>query len=213
MAHSNFTAPNGDTDWPSVTQVGDVLAKPGLYKFYAEHGMEGAEVIKNDTASIGTQFHEGVFHQFNGSKPIIPMSAQAIGMVDSFFAGFVKPYKVEPISLEKKVWSETYRTHGTFDGIVKVQDMPYGRARTKYTGTVLADWKSSSGIYDSHGIQLGGYWLCESNPPTDGLIVQVDRETLALRKKLFSDLRWYAEEFKACRDIWDYVNHKGAWAR
>ena len=173
-----------------------MIAKPGLYKFYAENGLEGAEKIKNDTASIGTQFHEGVYHRFNGSKPAIPITPQAQGMIDAFFDKFVQPYKVQPISLEQKVWNIDLRTHGTFDGIVKVHDMPYGRARTKYTGTVLADWKSSSGIYDTHGIQLGGYWICLPNAPQDGLIVQVDRDTQALRKKVFNDLRWYTEEFK-----------------
>lgn len=212
MPHTPFTAPDGSTDWPSVTQVGDVLAKPGLYKFYGEHGLDEAEAIKVAAGNIGTQFHEGVFHRFNGTTPTIPI-AEAQALVDTFFEEFVKPYKVEPIQLETKVHSLEVRTHGTFDGIVKVTDVPIGRSRTKYSGTVLADWKSSNGIYDSHGIQLGGYWLCLPNPPVDGLVVQIDRETKAIRKKLFNDLRWYAEEFKAARDLWDFVNHKGAWAR
>lgn len=213
MGHTPFVAPDGSTDWPSITQVGDVIAKPGLYKFYAENGLEGAEKIKNETAGIGTQFHEGVYHRFNGSKPIIPITPQAQVMIDAFFDKFVTPYKVQPIRLEQKVWNLDLRTHGTFDGIVKVHDMPYGRSRTKYTGTVLADWKSSSGIYDTHGIQLGGYWICLPNAPQDGLIVQVDRDTQAIRKKVFNDLRWYAEEFKAARDLWDYVNRQGVWKR
>lgn len=213
MSHTPFTAPNGDTDWPSVTQVGDVLAKPSLYKWFAEQGLENAERIKVEAGAIGTDYHTGIYHRFNGTVPTAPISAQAQGMVDKFFEEFVKPYKVEPESLEKKVYNEEFRTHGTYDGIVKVHDVPIGRARIKYTGRVLADWKQSNGIYDSHGLQLGGYWLCLPNAPTDGLVVQINRESLDIRKKMFFDLRCYAEEFKACRDIWDYVNRKGAWAR
>lgn len=213
MGHTPFTAPNGDTDWPSITQVGDVLAKPSLYKWYGEKGLVEAERIKVETAAIGTEFHLGVYERLAGTPTRTALSPQAQLMVDSFFDKFITPYKVQPISLEQKVFNEEHRTHGTFDGIVKVHDMPVGRARTKYTGVVLADWKSSSGIYDGHGIQLGGYWLCLPTPPQDGLIVQVDRDTRELRKKLFTDLRWYAEEFKAARDLWDYVNRKGAWQR
>lgn len=213
MAHTGFIAPNGESDWPSVTAVGDILAKPQLYKWYAEKGLEEAERIKVAAGSVGTQYHEGIYARFNGSQPTIPIEPQAQGMIDEFFKEFVKPYKVQPESLETKVHNLEVRTHGTYDGIVKVHDLPIGRSRTKYTGRVLADWKQSNGIYDSNGLQLGGYWLCIPNPPMDGLIVQMNRETLEIRKKMFTDLRWYAEEFKAARDLWDYVNHKGAWAR
>ncbi len=212
MAHSEFIGPDGKV-WPSVTKVGDVLAKPQLYAWYAKHGVDGAKKIKDDAGDIGIMFHDGIYHRFNGTSPSTPLTPQAQNMVNAFFNEFVTPYKVQVESMETKVVSNEYRTHGTYDAIVHVTNLPIGRARTKYTGRVLADWKQSNGIYDSHGLQLGGYWLCASNPPNDGLVVQVNRETLDIRKKLFNDLRWYAEEFKAARDLYDFVNHEGAWSR
>lgn len=212
MSHTPYIGPDGK-EWPSVTRVGDVLAKPQLYAYYAKHGMDGATANKDAAAEVGKLFHDGIYHRFNGTQPTEPLTPQAQAMVDKLFDEFVKPYKVTVESMETKVISNEYRTHGTYDAIVNVHDMPIGRARTKYTGRVLADWKQSNGIYDSHGLQLGGYWLCTPNPPTDGLVIQINRETLDMRKKLFNDLRWYAEEFKAARDLYDYVNHEGAWER
>ncbi len=213
MGHSEYIDPVSGKVWPSVTRVTDILAKPQLYAYYAKHGMEGATANKDAAASVGTMFHDGIYHRFNGTTPTEPLTTQAQAMVDKFFDEFVKPYKVAVESMELKVVSNEFRTHGTYDAIVTVTDLPIGRARTKYTGRVLADWKQSNGIYDSHGLQLGGYWLCTPNPPTDGLVIQINRETLDMRKKLFPDLRNYAEEFKACRDLYDYVNHDGVWER
>lgn len=212
MGHTEYVGSDGKV-WPSVTRVCDVLAKPQLYKWYAEKGLAEAERIKKSSGDIGTQYHEAIFARFNGTPPSIPIEAQAQGMVDKFFKEFVTPYKVQPESLETKVVNEELRTHGTYDAIIKVTDMPYGRSRTKFSGRLLADWKQSNGIYDSHGLQLGGYWLCVPNAPLDGLVVQIDRESLDIRKKMFTDLRLYADEFKACRDIYDFVNRQGIWER
>lgn len=213
MPHTPFTAPNGDQDWPSITQVGDVLAKPNLYKWFAEKGVDEAARIKDEASAIGTAYHAEIYHRFNGSKNPDPITKQVKGMVDKFFEAFVKPYNVKPESLEQKVWNEELRTHGTYDAIVTVTEMPIGRARTKYSGRVLTDWKQSSGIYDTHGIQLGGYFLCTPNAPLDGLVVQINRDDLTINKKLFADLRWYGEVFKCNRDMWDYVNRQGVWKR
>src|SRR4029077_10862660 len=113
MPHTPFIGPDGK-DWPSVTEVGDVLAKPALYRFYADNGWDGAEQIKHDSAAIGQEFHDGIFHRFNGTTT--PISLQAEQMVDEFFDEFVKPYQVVPIALEQKVINHAKRYHGSFDG-------------------------------------------------------------------------------------------------
>lgn len=214
MPHVEFTGPDGKP-WPSVTEIGDVLSKPGLYRFYADNGWDGAEKIKIESGKIGTEFHNEVYHRLSGSANPDKPSAQALAMVETFFKEFVVPYKVTPIELEKHVVNSKYRYHGSFDGIVNVVNMPkeirYGKPSVDlYSGPVLADWKSSNGIYDTHGIQLGGYY--KAVPTTDtGLIVQVHRETLKLKYKFFDGLDHYGNVFLNAREIWDYLHSKGAW--
>lgn len=213
MPHTPYTSPTGETDWPSVTEVMDVLSKPGLYQFYAKHGMEGVASILASTGDIGNEFHAGIQARFQGTQEVYTTTS-AKEMVDAFFEDFVKPYNVKPITLETKVVSVANRYHGTYDGIVHVTNVPYGRGiQGVYSGKVLADWKSSNSIYDSHGVQLGGYWGAEANPPQHGLIVQVKRDDKKVRRKMFQDLKHYHETFLHARHLWDFVHKKGAWAK
>lgn len=212
MPHTPYVAPNGETDWPSVTEVGDVIAKPALYQFYAKHGTEGVRAILDATGLIGTEYHQGIQDRFTGKPETYTTNAKAL--VDAFFAEFVKPYNVQPITLESKVVNITERYHGTYDGIVRVNNLPWGRGiQGVYSGEMLADWKSSNGIYKSHGVQLGGYWGAERTPPVHGLIVQVRRDTCAVRRKVFTNLSHYYETFLHARALWDYEHGKGKWAK
>lgn len=214
MPHSPFTAPSGETDWPSVSSIGDVIAKPGLYPFYAKHGVNGARGIMEWTADIGSQFHEAVYARLMGVSPTGTIGLRANMMVDKFFKEFVVPYKVYPITLEKKVVNLQERYHGTYDGIVHVTGLPYGRGiQGTYTGEILADWKTSSGIYKTNGIQLAGYWGAITNPPQHGLIVQTHRSTMKVRTKMFLDLQHYYKAFLNARALWDFEHSKGPWAQ
>ena len=217
MGHTDFVGPDGK-NWPSVTEVCDVISKPGLYPFYGEHGTEGAKRIMEEAGAIGTEFHDEIFHRLNGSKNPIQPSPQACLMVDEFFNSFIKPYQVVPVALEQKVINYAKRYHGSYDGIVQVTNMPletkYGKPSTQlFTGPVLADWKSSNGIYDSHGIQLGGYAACDNNIPTTGLIVQVKRDTIQLKYKFFMGLNYYGEVFYNAREIYNYIHKQGQWEK
>jgi hypothetical protein len=174
--------------------------------------MDGVAKILADTGDIGKEFHGGIQARFEGKPEVYTTDAKA--MVDAFFNDFVKPYNVTPITLETKVVNLKDRYHGTYDGIVHVNNLPYGRGiKGLYTGKILADWKSSNGIYDTHGLQLGGYWGAETNPPKHGLIVQVRRDTQVCRRKVFQNLDFYYQEFLHARALWDYIHKKGAWAK
>lgn len=191
-----------------------MIAKPGLYPFYAKHGVNGAKGIMEWTAAIGTEFHEGVYARFMGVNSTITIGLRAQMMVDRFFAEFVAPYKVTPITLETKVVNLKERYHGTYDGIVHVTGLPYGRGiQGLYTGPILADWKSSASIYKTHGVQLAGYWGADPNAPQHGLVVQVNRSTMKVRTKMFLDLKHYYRVFLNARALWDFEHSKGQWAQ
>jgi len=215
MPHIDFVGPDGDT-WPSVTQVVGVIAKPQLMKWYAKVGTDEAKRILDSTGDLGTQVHAEIYARFNGSVPDVPVTVEATKMADSFFEKFVKPFEVEPIELEKKVVSAEHRYHGTFDGIVKVTGLFKGLGY--HNGPILADWKTSSGIYDTMGVQLGGYWKATDNAPKHGLIVRMDKKPkkrggYTIQNKAYKDLEHYGNVFLNARELWDFVNHKGAWSK
>lgn len=217
MPHQDYIGPDGKP-WPSVTEVGDVLSKPSLYRFYADNGWDGAIKIASEAASIGTEFHNEIYHRLSGLVNPNPPKQQAKEMVDVFFKEFVTPYKVEPVILEQHVINNEKRYHGSFDGIIKVTNMPievrYGKpSQELYSGLVLADWKSSNGIYDSHAIQLGGYYKAVPGYSDVGLIVQVKKDTLKLKYKFYKGLDHYGNIFYNLREVYDYVKSQGAWAK
>lgn len=216
MPHTPFISPTGETDWPSVTQITGVIAKPQLMAWYAKVGTDEAKRVLDSTGDLGSQVHSEIFARFSGTTPDMEVSVEAKGMVDDFWEKFVIPFKVEPVSLEKKVVSLEHRYHGTFDGIIKVEGLFKGLGYWK--GEVLADWKTSSGIYDTMGVQLGGYWKAESSAPKHGLIVRIDKKKgkkghHTIQCKAFKDLVNYGELFMDARRLWDFVNHKGAWGK
>lgn len=212
MPHTDFIAPNGDTDWPSVTGVLDVLAKPQLYRWYAKHGWDVAIQILTDSGDLGSKVHDEIHTRLlMGGQPGIGIDPQVNKLVDKLWSDFIVPYNVKAVKLEQKVVSLEHRYHGTYDGIIHVTNLPIGIKQELYTGELLVDWKTSNAIYDSQGIQLGGYWLADSTAPNDGLIVQINKETGDIRKRFFPNLEFYAEEFKHLRSTWDYVHKKGRW--
>lgn len=217
MPHTPFIAPTGETDWPSVTQIVGVIAKPQLMAWYAKVGTEEAKRVLDSTGDLGTQVHADIFNRLSGSvvdTTVITDTAKE--MTDCFFEKFAEPFKAKPIELEKKVVSEEHRYHGTFDGIIECEGLIKGIGYHK--GPILVDWKTSSGIYDTMGIQLGGYWLATPNAPKHGLIVRIDKKKnkkgkYTIQAKGFKDLEHYADLFLNARALWDFVNHKGAWSK
>lgn len=215
MPHVEFVGPDGDT-WPSVTQIISVIAKPQLMAWYAKVGTEEVKRVLDSTGDIGTQVHDEIFRRFSNTQPTTSISNDASEMVSSFWESFVEPFKVTHIELEKKVVNTEHRYHGTFDGLIECTGLIKGIGYQK--GPILVDWKTSSGIYDTMGIQLGGYWLATPNAPKDGLIVRIGKKKnkkgkYSIQLKGFKDLQHYANLFLNARALWDYVNHKGAWEK
>lgn len=213
MAHTEYIGPDGKV-WPSVTQVTDVIAKPGLYKFYGEHGNEKAKEILDKAAAIGTESHSQM-ESYARDRNFVPTDRLAAACVREFCA----PYVTGFTAIETKIVHPALRYHGTFDAVITVKDMPLTKkSKEKYSGTVIVDWKTANDIYDTNGVQLGGYFgglqvAGGTSLPTDGLIVRMDKETERVYWKMFPNLQYYFEVFKNAREIWDFVHKQGAWER
>lgn len=76
------------------------------------------------------------------------------------FARFVKEFEVEPVAVERTVWSKEHDYAGTLDLLCHLKG---------YDGLYIVDYKSGqSGIYSDAGIQQTGYRWADSYIDDDG---------------------------------------------
>lgn len=97
----------------------------------------------------------------------------------------------KPIRVEQPVWNKGLRYAGTIDFVASYPD-----------GLDLLDWKSSSGIYDSHHVQVTGYALAAR----ELLGVEFRRRRIVRLPKVVGDLEVYEKEVGDL--TYDYVNKK-----
>jgi hypothetical protein len=76
------------------------------------------------------------------------------------FARFVKEFEVEPVAVERTVWSKEHDYAGTLDLLCHLKG---------YDGLYIVDYKTgASGIYSDVGIQQTGYRWADSYIDEDG---------------------------------------------
>jgi hypothetical protein len=150
-AHQVYTDKNGKRI-PGVTTVLGVLNKPALVAWANRIGLQGYNVNQyvDIMAEIGTCAHDVVNCLLSGREPDVSrysedIQNEAVSAVESFFTwGSDKDITV--IASEVSLVSDKYRFGGTIDAILNING----------TETLL-DFKTSSGIYDSHLIQVVAY--------------------------------------------------------
>lgn len=177
----------------------------------------------------GKEFHEDVEnylrHKFN-LPPIKTMKLDLFAYAVECWADVVG---FTPVEFEKKVISKTYLYGGTYDCLGKVNDVP-----------VLVDWKRTSQIGISYAVQLGGYvqahyeetgeWIddCRIVRPYElkkvakasgheltstGCKWSFAGSNIFIEERRYTDMQKYVDVFLKLRDIWDFANQKGAWAK
>lgn len=203
--HTDYIGPDGKK-WPSVTQITDVIAKPGLYKWYGELGYDKAKEVMDKAKDIGTATHDAI-ETYLRDRTVMPTDKLAAACVREFCEPYVKAVG----SLEQKVINTDLRYHGTYDAVLTVKDMPVTkRSKDTFSGDLLVDWKTAGAIYDTNGIQLGLYYGAGTLPHA-GLVVRIDKDTEKVYWKLFQPLDCYFDVGKQLRSVWDFVNKQGAW--
>lgn len=143
----------GSVIWyPSVTTVIRATSPtpPGLLAWYAKHGMDGANELRDAAADRGTQMHI-LFADYLMRKPI------DLGSLDEFqskalasFDAFCRDHEVEPLAIEILLADNELIYAGTVDLICR---MTYKAKRI----LAIVDFKSGDGAYRDHGVQLQFY--------------------------------------------------------
>lgn len=139
---------------PSVTTVLKILNKPSLIEWANMIGRQGKAYgpYLNELAVYGTHNHTAIEELLTGKEPTVIMNDKIEKEVRSSIKTFnvlKNDLKLTNCQVEQSMTSD--RFGGTVDLIGDIVD------RKKHPVTILADFKTSKKVYNSHFIQLGGY--------------------------------------------------------
>ena len=154
--------------------------------------------IKNEAAKPGTLTHSFIEGHIKGEKvDTSDFTENQIELAKNSYFAFVeweKAMKPKYLGTEIQLVSEKYRFGGTADMIGEIGGE-----------LVLADWKTSKGIYPEMTIQIAAYKIAyeEMNPGKKvhhGGILRLDRETSAYDYHDISSkkMEWGWEVFQHC---------------
>ena len=146
--HTRYELKEG-TYIPGITTITGMMNKPQLVNWSNKLGLEGINVTQyvDELASIGSIAHDYAEAKFKGEKFDDSEYTEkqmecALVCIDKFNEIF-KQRDFKTILCEKPLISETYKYGGTLDW--------YGIMDGK---KVLLDWKTGSGFYEEHKMQL-----------------------------------------------------------
>lgn len=152
---------------PGVTTILGMISKPQLYAWYAKNGQDSFRILE-ESGEFGSTVHSLIEAVVSGQKP--HLNAKNKTILDNFQVWADKNVK-EYLWFEKQVLSEKYKYGGTADFAFI----------NKAGKRVLADVKTSSGIWPEMHVQLAAYEqaLEEMGEKFDELIIlHLDKETL-----------------------------------
>lgn len=144
---------------------------------YFEMAKDAHKLRKKEAADIGTQAHNWL-EQYWRSKLFpesfkaweLPKDERVRNCVQAALK-WIDEHKIEPILIEKPVYSRQYRVSGRLDKLALVD----GRL-------AVVDWKSSKGLWPEYQFQTAAYtkFFEEEDPETrcdDRWLVQLGKET------------------------------------
>jgi hypothetical protein len=165
-----------DVKWyPSVTRIIKATSPtpPGLIAWYAKHGVEGANQLRDEAAERGTQMHilferyMSAVLEYKGRYPsFIDLHTESghwvggnitdVAKLSEFhskalmsFDAFYRQDVAEVYAVEMLLYSERHEFAGTCDLVCKLNN---GKI-------AIVDFKSGTSVYDDYAVQLEMYRL------------------------------------------------------
>ena len=141
--------------YPSVTTVlrGTSPMSPGLLKWYAQHGEEKANAMRDAAAEYGTALHIAIHDLSNGARLDAAMMPTRMAKDLLAWQTFLTDYKIEILYAEPMVYSDEFGFAGAIDIVCTMEVSEGVRA------VAIIDIKSGSGSYSDHAVQLAMYQL------------------------------------------------------
>lgn len=144
--------------YPSfTTKIDAVYPKDAfLINWIREQGL-GGQAIFEKAGEEGTEAHIAIDTLIRGEKVLTEdMGLKAKRCVQAFL-DWNEEFKPEYLESEVMVVNHELKVAGTRDLLCKLN---YQKGKTKYEGTYVVDYKTSSSLHEKHEIQVAGYWSC-----------------------------------------------------
>jgi len=141
---------DGDVTWyPSVTKIIKATSPTpaGLMQWYAKHGFEEANKLRDDAAERGTEMHVLFERYMSGQYVDMSSLSEFHAKALMSFDQWCKDYEVQPLAVEVLLYSDLHGYAGTADLVCKIKNDEY----------VLVDFKSGSSVYADYAVQLEMY--------------------------------------------------------
>lgn len=161
---------------PSVTWIANFYPKgEGFMRWYAEHGYDEAQALKQAAGIRGSKVHEAISAILRceevriDSKFINPETEQeeelTLEEVDAIvsYVNWRKEmeadYAIEVVAFDVTVFSEKHGYAGSIDVILRLTPKPEGKNPMKLTGPTpfIIDFKTSQDVYPAYELQLSAY--------------------------------------------------------
>lgn len=179
--------------YTSVTTVLGVIAKPALYKWYADRGWEGARKELKDAGDRGTILHSLIERHIR-SEPLGAQDfpSQEIRSAFNKIVEWMQKVSFRPFLSEYQVSDDDWGVMGSLDSLAFVN----GRL-------ALPDWKGGKGIWPEHYIQTSAYLeMLLRKLRRDGAKDPIDESLIAtLDKQLWMADRWIVNSSIATGDF------------
>lgn len=181
--------------YPSVTtKLGEVYPT-GYYlaKWIRDHGDYGRLEFER-AADKGTEVHIAINKLLQGELvATVNMPYKVKKCIQAFIDWFIE-FKPKVMATEMIVVNHEEKYAGTLDFVCRLD---YEKGKTKYQGIYVIDFKTSSGVYESHKIQDSAYAKALPAQWQDKTaILHLGNTTKAGYSFVDFDLNEYWEQFK-----------------
>ena len=143
--------------YPRMTRVLSVIAKPEFYRWYANNGYQHCQHIMNTRAAFGTRVHKEIQNYLEGKPVWVDNEEMRQSLLA--FGNWSKKHQLVPLSLEETLHCDDLRIAGTADYVglfTSTRTKPWGK---KKKVRILLDWKTSKSVFKNYHLQVAGYML------------------------------------------------------
>lgn len=200
-------------NYPSVTEIVDIIDKPGLRYWYGKYGIQHCEQVKRDSQKVGHGVHSGIERFLRGK----PFSECSEGLTNdqtvmlSYLVEWCNKTHIKPIAMEEPLYSKKFQFAGTPDVVAT-----FNGGKSLY----LVDWKTDSMPRDAsedrerqakYMWQMAGYSIAYKEAfdvsINKAFIVRASKD-LKFQEYQFKNLSDARKEFLWLREIFRRVKNK-----
>jgi CRISPR/Cas system-associated exonuclease Cas4 (RecB family) len=221
FAENYYYLINGKKYW-RVTQVKNVINKPGLNNWRARKDYKECQKYLHERANLGKKAHKLFQLKLQGNKINQDKYDNEIREDLILFDSIINNCKLSAEATEQHLWSDEFDIAGTADYIGQYKScidfLPKkGRGKNRKPvapkfvklSHVIGDWKTSPDIYDDFWLQLAAYaYMFEKHTGEKidgGFIAQFRDGKVKIEEKTRSELNKYFEVMKHCIKVFEFT--------